>query len=256
MVSSMSFSPTKFCILTTQRSGSTWLNDLLSNHPQVYSFDEPFHYPHFYPFFRKDQGVPNYLLYQNLETGYRPKLTFQYMDVMNSFSGLYPAVGFKLMYGQLFRFPEIMVKMIKDRYLIVHLIRSNLLDIELSGRKALKVKKFHSSEIMPQIKVRLDPDTIIGKLRKIRLKILLAKAILRVSPLKSIEVEYENLVNNHEKTIMDILQFFSVPVTGIELISSYKKQSKGSYKDKIENYDEIVQVLENSKFAYLIPAEK
>jgi len=251
----MSSVPLKFCILTTQRSGSTWLNDLLNSHQHIRSFNEPFLISKYQPFW-EIEGFPNFSLFKSMERGARPWVTFQYLKAMNLYSNAFDAVGFKLMYNQLLMFPEIMLKMIKDRYRIVHLIRQNALDLCISYQKARKLQKCHTTETLPKFSVNLDAGSIVRKLNKIQNKVILARTLLSLSGLEVIEIDYEALVSRHVKTILDILEFIKVRDAPIELTSHYKKISRGNYKEKIENYDEIVEVLKNTKFKHLITNTK
>ena len=245
----------KFCILTTQRSGSTWLNDLLNSHPQVRCLNEPFLYSRHQPFWELE-GFPNFFLFKNRKQISRPWGIFQYITAMQAFSEQFDAVGFKLMYSQLSMFPEIMLKMIKDRYRIIHLIRQNPLDLYISYQNARKIQKCHTIKAMPVVRVNLNADAIVGILNKIKHKVFMARSLLLLSGLKVIEINYEALVSQHEKVICDILRFINVPDAGTALVSNYKKISKGNYEEKIENFDEIVDVLKKTKFEHLITSNQ
>lgn len=88
----------KFCVITTQRSGSAWLTTLLDSHPHIIAFDEIFlsrtprkpqdrYYLRFYDF-RKQNSAQ------------RPWITFKYLDsFVNSYHEPHQFIGFKVMYN-------------------------------------------------------------------------------------------------------------------------------------------------------------
>ena len=110
----------KFCILTTQRSGSTWLSTILDSNSIIQGFRELFIDREF---IFLDTKLSTFLLYQkNNSSKKRPQIIFEYLNELDNYMTEREAVGFKLMYGQLLDYPEIVWKLIKDRYKIIHLV--------------------------------------------------------------------------------------------------------------------------------------
>jgi len=121
----------KVCILTTQRSGSTWLSTLLDSNPQIQGFRELFIDQEFvFP----DTQVSTFSLYQRNNQGSRPGITFEYLSKLDSYLGDQEAIGFKLMYDQLLDYPELIFKFITEKYKFIHLVRENHLDMVISGK--------------------------------------------------------------------------------------------------------------------------
>jgi LPS sulfotransferase NodH len=127
----------KFCVITTPRSGSTWLATLLDSHPQIKSFEEPFIWRADRPNWT-DQEFPTYYDYKTSVHQKSIFTLFKYLDILNSYKSEtdFNIIGFKIMYNQIQENPEVMVKLLLDKYRIIHLIRQNYLDVIISRAKS------------------------------------------------------------------------------------------------------------------------
>ena len=247
----MRSSASKFCIVTTQRTGSSWLISLLNSHPRIRAFDEPFLYRKIRPNW-KEEGFLSFYNFRHQFKLHRPLVTFRYMNAMYSFAENFEAVGFKLMYNQLLMFPEILFRLIKDRFVVIHLVRRNILDILVSLEIAQKTKVAHSNKELPLIKVTLNPESILKKMKKIEYKICITRLLTSFILQNSIEIGYESLMNKKEKTLSAILQIINIEERQALLRSDSRKLSKGSYREKIRNYEEIFNVLRNTKYKSML----
>ena len=252
----------KFCVITTQRSGSTWLVDLLNKHAEVRAFSEIFlNKPRevkpwnanllppirFYEFRRSDDI--NWLL--------RPFLTFKYLNLLNGFSEGKPLVGFKIMYNQLKRYPEVLLKLILDRYKLIHLVRTNYLDVLISAEYRMQKGRQHATTDSAMEKIRIDPSQLIAELRRREKETRFMRRFLTKLSLPLFEVTYENLKSDHNLTLNSIARFLSIGENfSADVNSSLKRLNRGRHFEKIINYDEIRQVLEGTDFFEMLDKPK
>lgn len=241
----------KFCILTTQRSGSAWLKTLLNNHPKVKCFGEVFLY-------RGPKGGkysdPHYLRYYDFkkrENIVRPWSVFKYMDsFFDDYPGEYEAIGFKLMYNQLFARPEICLSLLKHKYKIIHLIRENYLDRILSCEGQKQLSNPHPTTNVTISPIYLEPSSLVSKLNTMDFRVRSFRGILKMYFLGSMEVMYKDLCTQTDFTVDSLLKYIGCQSTPTGNYSSpLKKIIKGNYKEKILNYAEVKEVLNSSKYS-------
>lgn len=254
----------KFVILSSQRSGSTWLIDVLNNLDNTKAYGELFlnekrvwdvgalDYPRYVE--AKSYSVP------------RPFSVFSYLTDLYRQPG---SIGFKLMYSHLLKNPEIFIYLSIKRTTIIHLIRQNHLDVIISremkklggpahrlknndqivniGRKA---KSTQAPSDQTKGMIRLEPDLLLKTLKSKRTKVNAFRKLLRSLKFDNHEVLYEELVRDTSNfdTIFGVLDASSsdVPKSSIEKI--IKKQ----HSDFIKNYHEVKKSLSNTEFADLI----
>ena len=128
---------TKFVVLSTQRSGSTWVVDMLNSHPRVLAQSELFmHGGEGPPEVGREAGPP-LLADVHRRQGRRPRCSPVLAVALprpsaRGAAGI-DAVGFKLMYSQLTRISKpLMPALWLKRARIIHLMRRNALDVVLS----------------------------------------------------------------------------------------------------------------------------
>lgn len=242
----------KFLVLSTSRTGSNWLIDLLNSHPEIRAFEEVFIFQN-----TNNQikvAVPDLLPtrrfyeFQHSTSLSRPWATFKYIDELYEEGKSSQAVGYKLMYGQLKRLPEILWKLLSDRYRIIHLMRQNLLDSILSRELAKQRKLWHSTKNVEVKKVRLDPQQLLSSLQRDERQVQRIRQIFRWLPVPILEVFYEQLRENTETTLESIAQFLNVSHTDIQYNSHFTKINSAKHWESIENYDEVMSTLENTRY--------
>jgi LPS sulfotransferase NodH len=243
---------TKFCILTSPRSGSTWLSSLLKSHPQIQSFGEAF-------LWRKKGGWNDkifirYYDYRQSNSLWRPWVVFKYLDILDNYQGKpHNAIGFKLMYFNILEQPEILLKFIRDRYRIIHLVRENHLDVVISKAIGRQFGVFHTDKTSSQSKqVILNTSSLIRTFYLYSLMHQIAAMFLKLMPLPVLKVTYESLKTNRQETLRSITDFLGVDSQDILFESELKRVNPGSYKEKIANYDQVEKTLINSKYAHFL----
>lgn len=242
----------KFVIITTQRSGSTWLVDLLQSHYSIEMFHELFIQPRPGRVWNDERILPFYKFRANKPKTKRPFLTFEYLNNLKSSFSIQESLGFKLMYDQIEIAPEIILKLTLDRYKFIHLVRENYLDIELSRVNAWSKEGnkivCSTTPIKSLQPVNLEASSLVERLFLRESKIKYFKKLLRILPCPVLTITYQGLCENTDITLSSVTNFLSLAETNISYQSKLKKISRGSYKDKIANYAEVRDALVGTKF--------
>ena len=237
----------KFCIITTQRSGSAWLVSLLDSHPDIKAF-----YEIFLDRWSGDNFLVSFHKYKQVNYGIRPEITFRYLNRLNIYPGKHHTIGFKIMYNQLVRCPEVLAKFAFDRYKIIHLVRDNFLDIAISGASMEQNKLIHVKKEVNANPVSLEAESLIQGLSRLEAQLNLARLLLKIIPNPVLEINYDELYHNRDQALETILDFLGVPLAQNKLFSDRQKIHQGSYQQKIANYEQVVQTLAGTKFEKLL----
>ena len=236
----------KFCILTTQRSGSTWLSTLLDSNSKIQGFRELFIDQEFiFP----DSKLSTFLLYQKNNSGNRPGITFKYLNKLDGYLEEHDAIGFKLMYDQLLDYPEIILRLVDEKYKIIHLIRENYLDTVISGKIKDELGVAHTKVKIEPKKIYLEPSWLIKNLKKRDRKRKLANMFLAIMPNQVLNITYDNLCIDRAKTLKLIADFLSLDSSEKNIFNSdLKKINSKSHQEMIQNYEEVKSALSGTKF--------
>lgn len=244
----------KFVVFTTNRSGSEWVMSTLNNYQDVSAHSELFlsrvrdlnnkWYAEF--------SYPRFIESKVAGLRVRPFSVFSYLDKFYSQPG---KVGFKLMYKQLGAYPEMLPYFMRHRIRVIHLVRQNHLDVMLSYASKAKLGRSHllrGQSAPEKLRVELDTKNLVRQMMWLERQQHFARAMLRLCRLPYLEVTYEDLLrdqNFYFRRIADFLQLDSLeqmpqsPLTRIR---------RAGHRDVITNYDQVKQVLANSKFAGML----
>jgi hypothetical protein len=175
---------------------------------------------------------------------------FSYLDGLYGHSG---AVGFKLMYGQLRRFPELAPYLLLRRVRILHLVRQNLVDVVVSEERARITGASHVragfADSSPR--VSLDPDGLVRRLDNRRRAVIVAGRMLRLWPCPVLETSYEQLLSNTAE-FQRIGNFIGVPFNSKLPDSGLSKRGAASHRDSIANYNEVQDALAGTPYAAML----
>ena len=243
---------TKFCIFAIQRSGSTWLHELLDSHPEVKVLRGEIFLDRKQENIWVDPNLVPFYEFKNANSGMRPWLTFQYLNSLDSYPGEHHAIGFKLMYNQVARKPEILAKLVSDRFKIIHIIRQNYLDATLSGINIREKGISHTTNKVNIGSTYVDTSFLLRNILKREFQVKLANILLAVLPNIVETITYEELCENRDLVLQDLANFLGVAISDINFKSDLQKINRGSYRDKIENYEEVKQVLSGTRFEILL----
>jgi hypothetical protein len=186
----------------------------------------------------------------------RAKGSMRISDVFSYLSRLYGAprtVGFKLMYGQLRRYPEILAYLAVRRVRIVHLVRQNHLDVIISEDLAKLTGTSHvpAGRQYQVPKVHLDTATLADRMRRRNRRPWQARWLIRLSMCRHIEVEYESLLEG-DREFARIATFLQIEGAARRGESILAKRGSQSHRESISNYDEVRNALSSTRYSGLL----
>jgi LPS sulfotransferase NodH len=246
---------TKFVVLSTQRSGSTWVVDMLNSHPRVVAYSELF--------MHGGEGRPRWgtaqdLLYWQTFIGEKGggRLARQYWlwHYLGRAFAARPgidAVGFKLMYSQLTRIAKpLMPALWLKRARIIHLVRRNSLDVVLSkeaGSARDGVLHARDGQDIESVRVRLSPEDLLARMTAHERAVAGARVRFKRVGVPYHEVVYEDLVEDEQSGFDALFRFLEVEPQRVS--SSLQKVNPTAHEQLIENYGEVRAALEGTPFA-------
>ena len=249
--------PTRFVLLSTQRSGTSWVMERLAHHERIGGYGEVLlhgvggwsDWPPgaadrpFYTTYLREASTSESLLHQHLRL-------FGYLDYLYQPRRGYQAIGFKLMYDQLRRYPEILAYLRVRRVRVLHLFRLNLLDIVLS-REAMKSRRnVHARSPAEREMVRVDVDTrrLASDLARLDWERRLVREALTLLHIPVVEPTYESLLAD-ESRLNSTVRFLGVGVDATtELPAVMLKLAPSSHRAGIANYDEVGAALQGTRY--------
>jgi LPS sulfotransferase NodH len=249
---------TRFVLLSTQRSGSTWVIDTLNSHPSVIAYGELF--------LQNGEGCPpwggrNMVFYETYlrqmqGQANRPRESnpfLRYLETVYTAREGNEATGFKLMYGQAGAYPDLYSYIAANRISVVHLIRRNSLDIILSKEAAAARDLFHArvGEEVQQVRVHLNVGGLLDRLKQQEKDVEKARDMLSKFTMPYMEVYYEDLVSS-KQDFCSVLEFLGVKRSTAELISPLRKLNPVAHREIIENYESVKDLLKRTAYAHLL----
>jgi uncharacterized protein YifN (PemK superfamily) len=253
--------PIRFVILSTQRSGSTFLVFSLASHSKIECYSElfqkldpklidrqdaPKHYRFAYETYRTS-SLTRKLAHKHL----RKWLIYRYLDrlpVANNKT--VEAIGFKLMYNQATLFPEVVQWIKANNIKCINLFRRNHLKTIVSLEIAKKRSNFSSRQKLESVKVSLDCTSLIKRILELEQQIDRYRQIDKTNPY--LELTYEAFVGAKEETNKQILEFLEIPIYEPLNDEGFSKINSDSLEELIENYQEVCQILKGTKFEDLL----
>ena len=213
----------KFVVLTSSRTGSTWLIDLLNMQPGVEAHGELFlEQPRSTPAIAGRADFRRFIEVHGTPGLTRIPRVFSYL---NELYRTPHTVGFKLMYTQLRRHPEILAYLVARRVRVVHLIRLNHIDVIVSEELARLTGRSHApvgaSTSIPM--VYLNPATLLRRMQKLSRNCEEARRALRYSSCPVLEVAYEVLLEGAQE-FARVVRFLDISLPATEMRSSLAKR--------------------------------
>jgi len=233
-----------FIILTTPRSGSTWLGSLLNDHPKVDVYGElflPHDVPDKYADMRKNDPE-KFFRFREASRLKRPKVTSAYLDKV--FSASKNACGFKLMAAPLIKHPEILLYCKRNQIKVIHLTR-NTQDRVISYAIAKQRNNFHNLKQPSDLsdKITLDIKTVQKLYRRQKLLDNALKVITKIIRSPKISIDYQELHQNTDDTLNNIHEFLGL--TAHKPTSDLQKSSSIPYQEQIENFNDIEKIFKS-----------
>jgi hypothetical protein len=159
--------PVRAIMLSTQRTGSTFLVECLASHPDIHSVTELLVGAHLEPpaLVRSSRTLTKAARFL-MAGGWHPTRA-----IRKFYAAVEKPVGiFKIMYNQL-AYPPTLASLTRDTDIrVLHLSRRNLLKMHVSQllmpRKRNAIWEPHTTEPLPPVTVRVDPAAAIDAMRK------------------------------------------------------------------------------------------
>lgn len=243
---------TRFVVLATQRTGSTWLTDMLDSHPAIAAYEELFLQAkaHDRTWGRTDWEFFHAYYARHAVRRWPLASVFwsvRYLEELYAPRPGAEAVGLKLMYSQLRAYPWLLPYIALRRVRVVHLVRTNLLDLLLSLKTAEVRRQYHAlaSDVVDRSAVSLPANQIVSQLESLQRSIDRVRLLLRFLPARSIEISYEELAIGHG-ALDDVVRFLNVAPQ--RLSSRLTKLNQDTKRALIANYDEVECVLRGTRF--------
>jgi LPS sulfotransferase NodH len=243
-----------FLVLTTQRTGSSWLMDRLSRIPGVEGHMELFYHDiRRAPPRAGSNDVPRFVE-SRLATasGRRPGAVWRYLDSLYSRPG---RVGFKLMYSQLRQYPEILPYLIVRHMPIVHLVRNNSLDVVISEQLANVTGESHRTRNDPTVPatIRLPLDSLVTRIRQLERHKRWIRMLLSLLPNPGMEISYERLCSSPE-ALLPVLEFIGLRSAPVDSSpeSSLVKRQRAPHARVLANYAEVSACLSRAGLTHLL----
>jgi len=233
----------KFVILSTQRSGSAFMVTSLTSHPDIHCYREVF-----LPTNPKPETYRTYRL-QSLPR--KMAHLFQRKQLIDNYlTSLYAddqvkALGFKFMYSQAEKLPDVVTWLKDHEVRVIHLIRVNTLKKIVSGETAKTRKLYHSTKPVEAIKVRINTRKLKRTLAYVSHQIETYRTAFKDNPY--LELTYESFVANREQETQRLLEFLHIEPQ-ISLTTDLVKINPDSLETLIENYDEVARTLSGTEF--------
>jgi hypothetical protein len=143
---------------------------------------------------------------------------------------------------------------IRHQINVLHLVRNNHLDVIISRevrRATNTTHRVESSTGANLVQVTLDPQDTVRRLRALQRNINLARRLIRLSPVPSLEISYEALLEDYAN-FEPVWEFLHISKKQAKLESRLVKLVRGDYPELIRNYDDVQQVIKDTEFAYLL----
>lgn len=250
----------KFLIITQPRSGSSFLTSCLNSHPQIYCSRGSLFTKHnlspfkwFKPgFLTADRSKSPYFKYRSgsfrrqiAHRFRRDKLIHEFLSAWYAKHQNHQAVGFKVNYSQISRYPATIAWVKQNDVRTIHLVRKNLLKRHVSNKIAITRNVHHSKAPLKPIKIYIDPKILIEDFRRRQKRF--DKYRKRFMGFPFLEISYESLAADQDKETRRILKFLEIDQL-MPLTTDLVKVNPDSLENIIENYGEVKQTLMNTEF--------
>uniref|UniRef100_A0A453G853 Sulfotransferase n=8 Tax=Triticinae TaxID=1648030 RepID=A0A453G853_AEGTS len=242
-----------FAIISSQRSGSGWFETLLNSHINVSSNGEIFS--------KKERRINISSIIKTMDMVYN--LDWNSSASKNECTA---AAGFKWMLNQgLVANQAAVVDYFNQRGVsVIFLFRRNLLRQmvsqlannhdrylkQLKGKHKAHVHTKDEANILAKYKPRLNTTTLMWSLKQA--DDYTRKALENLKSVRHITLYYEDLVQNRTM-LVEVLDFLKVPVR--KLVSRHVKIHTKPLSDQIENWDEVYNALNGTKFESFLNAD-
>jgi hypothetical protein len=240
---------TRAVILTTERTGSTFLFQCLDSHPEVHCAAELLNGQPDFPI-PPPRGPFRYII-----KGFRIARTGAWLPHyrLEKFynAATTPVRCFKVMYGQFVR-PFALRYLLQHREIrVIHLRRENLLQTHVSVALMQKRRDLHVTQPVAPVWAHIDPGLAIAAMRQTEALYQRYDRLFAGHPL--MHVSYETMIDGSRldaatgERICDFLGVSRQPMQ-----SPLVKLNPRSLRDMVSNYDQLAEAVSRSEFAGML----
>lgn len=246
----------KYIIFTTQRTGSTWLVDMLHSHSNIASYAELFRLTpaESFPTF----GEKNVMLYErwkenntsNFFTNTFMKRKayqeyFNHIEELNKRTSNIKAFGCKVMYSQLSANRGLFDSSLSYINTAIHLKRRDHLNVAVSKAYMEQSKIVHSEKDVSLPPIKLDIKHMVQYLKKLkRDEEYFESKLSQQTSVKVMTCYYEDLVLDTAGEMARIHQH--IGVEHIKPESNFKKVNNANLEDLVVNYKELTEAIKSA----------
>jgi len=223
----------RFLIYSQPRTGSTWLVDLLNNHPEIQCDGELFSSD-----WKHSRRVWSRRLLRSFPIPYLQLRAATCKD---------PAYGFKVLHYQTHHQRGLLGRLHQRGWQIIHLRRAQLWSQAVSDQLAIQTKRYHRTHNDPvhPDQVRLDPAAILAKIDVLKRQSLAETRALEGIP--HLRIEYEkDLVDDSGRDLtlsrIHVMLGVSIKPGSSVLLPTYDRPMD----QVVANYQEIVECVRHS----------
>jgi LPS sulfotransferase NodH len=244
--------PIRAIILTTQRTGSTFLVECLQSHPEINCITELLVGAHLEPpaFLRTSRTGTKAARFL-MSGGWFPTRAMRRFYASSD----KPVSIFKAMYNQV-SVPWTLRYLTRNTDIhVLHLSRRNLLKMHVSRllmpTRRNRIWEPHTTEPLPPVTTRVDPAAALDQMRNAQLAYQHFEDLFKAH--RRLPVVYEDLIENQRLRPSEgarICDFFGIAHHPMQ--SRLIKMNPESLKAMVTNYDELADVISRSEFASLL----
>jgi hypothetical protein len=244
--------PIRAIILTTQRTGSTFLVGCLQSHPDINCITELLVGAHLEPpgFLRTSRTGTKAARFL-MSGGWFPTRAMRRFYASSD----KPVSIFKAMYNQV-SVPWTLRYLTRNTDIhVLHLSRRNLLKMHVSQllmpTRRNRIWEPHTTEPLPPVTTRVDPAAAVEQMRKAQLAYQHFEDLFKAH--RRLSVVYEDLIENQRLRPSEgrrICDFFRIADHPMQ--SSLIKMNPESLQAMVTNYDELAAAISRTEFANLL----
>ena len=223
----------RFLIYSQPRTGSTWLVDLLNNHPEIACDGEIFNSD-----CKRSRCVWSRRLLRLYPIPYLQLRAATCKD---------PAYGFKVLHYQIHHQKGLLRRLHQRGWKIIHLRRAQLWSQAVSDQLAIQTKRYHRTHDDPvhADQVRIEPAAILAKIDVLKRQSLSETRALEGMP--HLRIEYErDLVDDSVRDLtlsrIHVMLGVSIKPGSSVLLPTYDRPMD----QVVANYQEIVECVRHS----------
>lgn len=241
---------THFAIVGVQRTGTTLLMSLLDQHPDIVCVGELFQY-------RTEDvqyGIRRFRAYVHdsprrrvLDLVRWRGIVYDYLDT--AFPPFVESTtGFKIMLDQIRRYRPVLDYFKQNQYKILHVVRSNVLKTHISRLRARRSGIYHSSQPITGAKIRIPVTSLIQELALLSENNARLASLVSELGLPFHTTMYESLHGEKWPAEQQSILLFLGVDPDVELRPMSVKLTADDLAQVIENYDQVVRILENTPY--------